>query len=362
VCGKRHALAALPLRKTRYPLYRRLGGPPGRSARVRKISPPPGFDPQTVQENLLSQCTPWSICGSWGIAPLVGVQPLSRSQTLCQLPFQDWNLLQLCYCMDFQAFGSLPKHSIFVGFNLFSSLQCSQPHTNYHSPEPDESSPTHSILLKIYNSIFFPSNPGLPTGLNHSNFHTQTLKAFSFPPMHAICLVHLNLLHLITLICTENISWSSSIWNFLQPPLTSSSAHRYFPQDTVCEQPRPVTFPTQVRLIYYWRISSKVVRSSLLICMVGLTEFMENFRQSIWSADWECYKTSGRVPCLQTVTVTKLQAGYVSADWECYKTSGRVSGLQTEIAIKLQAGYLVCRLRLLQNFRQGIWSADWDCY
>ena len=33
----------------RYPLYRRLGGPQGRSGRVRKTSPPPGFDPQTVQ-------------------------------------------------------------------------------------------------------------------------------------------------------------------------------------------------------------------------------------------------------------------------------------------------------------------------
>ena len=35
--------------KTRYPLYRRLGGPQGRSGQVRKISPPLGFDPRTVQ-------------------------------------------------------------------------------------------------------------------------------------------------------------------------------------------------------------------------------------------------------------------------------------------------------------------------
>jgi hypothetical protein len=39
----------LPPGKTRYPFYRRLGGPQGRSGQVRKISPPPGFDPQTVQ-------------------------------------------------------------------------------------------------------------------------------------------------------------------------------------------------------------------------------------------------------------------------------------------------------------------------
>ena len=49
VGGQRHAPAALPPRKTRYPLYRRLGGPQGRYGRVWKISPPRGFDPRTVQ-------------------------------------------------------------------------------------------------------------------------------------------------------------------------------------------------------------------------------------------------------------------------------------------------------------------------
>jgi hypothetical protein len=49
VGGQRHALAALPPGMTRYPLYRGLGRPEGRSGRVLKISPPPGFDPRTVQ-------------------------------------------------------------------------------------------------------------------------------------------------------------------------------------------------------------------------------------------------------------------------------------------------------------------------
>ena len=49
VGGQRHAPAALPPGKTRYIFYRRLGGPQGRSGRVRKISPPPVFDPRTVQ-------------------------------------------------------------------------------------------------------------------------------------------------------------------------------------------------------------------------------------------------------------------------------------------------------------------------
>ena len=43
VGGQRHAPAALPPGKTRYPLYRSLGGPQGRSGRVRKISPPTGI-------------------------------------------------------------------------------------------------------------------------------------------------------------------------------------------------------------------------------------------------------------------------------------------------------------------------------
>jgi hypothetical protein len=41
--------ATLPLGKTLYQLYRRLGGPQGRSGRTRKISFPPGFDPRIVQ-------------------------------------------------------------------------------------------------------------------------------------------------------------------------------------------------------------------------------------------------------------------------------------------------------------------------
>ena len=46
------SVTLLPLftpRKTRYPLYRKLGGPHSRSGQVRKISPSSGFDPRTVQ-------------------------------------------------------------------------------------------------------------------------------------------------------------------------------------------------------------------------------------------------------------------------------------------------------------------------
>jgi len=49
VGGQCHAPAALPPEKTRYPLYRRLGGLQCQSGWVRKISPSPGFDLRTVQ-------------------------------------------------------------------------------------------------------------------------------------------------------------------------------------------------------------------------------------------------------------------------------------------------------------------------
>jgi hypothetical protein len=42
VDGQRHAPASLPSGKTRYPLYSRLGGPQGRSGRLRKNLAPQG--------------------------------------------------------------------------------------------------------------------------------------------------------------------------------------------------------------------------------------------------------------------------------------------------------------------------------
>jgi hypothetical protein len=39
VGGQRHGPTALPPGKTRYPMYRRLGGPQGQSGRVRTVQP-----------------------------------------------------------------------------------------------------------------------------------------------------------------------------------------------------------------------------------------------------------------------------------------------------------------------------------
>jgi hypothetical protein len=55
----------LPPGKTRYPFYRRLSVPQGRSGQVRKISSPPGFDPRTVHpvaQSLYRLSYPVHIC------------------------------------------------------------------------------------------------------------------------------------------------------------------------------------------------------------------------------------------------------------------------------------------------------------
>ena len=50
---------SLPPGNPRYPLYRRLCGPQDRFGQVRKISPPPEFDPRTVQP-VASRYTDWA--------------------------------------------------------------------------------------------------------------------------------------------------------------------------------------------------------------------------------------------------------------------------------------------------------------
>ena len=56
VDGQRHCLVALNRKYTRYPFYRRLSGPQGRSGHLRNIPPPPGFDTRATQP-IASRCT-----------------------------------------------------------------------------------------------------------------------------------------------------------------------------------------------------------------------------------------------------------------------------------------------------------------
>ena len=92
--------------KTRYPLYRRLGGPQGWSGEVRKISPPLGLDPRTVQP-VASRYTDYATRPTQWLKPLVNyfVSPLCHSTTeyynsitfLCfQIDSIRWCIIQNC--------------------------------------------------------------------------------------------------------------------------------------------------------------------------------------------------------------------------------------------------------------------------
>jgi hypothetical protein len=49
VGGQRHVRAVVVREKDLVPIIREVGGTQGRFGSVRKISPPPGFDPRTVR-------------------------------------------------------------------------------------------------------------------------------------------------------------------------------------------------------------------------------------------------------------------------------------------------------------------------
>jgi hypothetical protein len=68
VGGQHHAPTALPPGKT-------LGRPQGRSGRMRKTSPPPGFDPRTVQP-VASRYTDWAIAADTVAIPTELSRPL----------------------------------------------------------------------------------------------------------------------------------------------------------------------------------------------------------------------------------------------------------------------------------------------
>ena len=59
-CSAAHAGRTLPLGKTRYPFYRRLGGPQGRSGRTENLAPT-GIRSRTVQP-VVSRYTDWATC------------------------------------------------------------------------------------------------------------------------------------------------------------------------------------------------------------------------------------------------------------------------------------------------------------
>ena len=153
VGGQRHDPVALLAVMTRYPLYRRLGGPQCRSGRVQKISPPPGFDPRTVQPvdrrftgcaipaHLLILLVNWMfayVCKHTGIqsikmtviSPFLSPLHLSMKQNIrvfclsenvearclsCKRAFCNWSVVSRCWIVSCYHCWSSGSSVIFTG-------------------------------------------------------------------------------------------------------------------------------------------------------------------------------------------------------------------------------------------------------
>ena len=74
-----------PGKETRYPLYRRLGGPQGHSGRVRKISPSPTFDSRTVNPVFLAV----GVVPKGSVLSTETLRPFKRQHLLARRQFSE---------------------------------------------------------------------------------------------------------------------------------------------------------------------------------------------------------------------------------------------------------------------------------
>ena len=115
--GQRHAPAALLPGKTRYPLRRRLGGPQGRSARVRKISPPPGFNPRTVQP-VASRYIDWAIPAPLTTKTLI-ISAIWRDARFTYTP-PVWSRIHwIGGCVDYRSVFNVREKNILLEENIY---------------------------------------------------------------------------------------------------------------------------------------------------------------------------------------------------------------------------------------------------
>jgi len=133
--GQRHAPAALTPGKIRYPSYRTLGGPQGRSGRVLKTSPPPGFDPRTVQP-VASRYTGWAIPAHYRTSSNKGrlYDPGLACREMCYNIVQSLTHMTCCQVGTCSPFA-LPCDVRLRHYQQFSII--TQPRTNGRYSIPD---------------------------------------------------------------------------------------------------------------------------------------------------------------------------------------------------------------------------------
>jgi hypothetical protein len=106
---------SLPPGKNQYPLYRRLGGPQGRSGHARRISPPPGSDPRTVQP-VTSRYT------DYATRPTVNTVPWNNlSISLHQLR---QNSVRNCNCLPQLLTGNIQKLNLLLLIKTVCMRNC----------------------------------------------------------------------------------------------------------------------------------------------------------------------------------------------------------------------------------------------
>jgi len=138
--GKHHAPAALPPGKTRYQLRRRLGGPQGRSGRVRQITPQPGIGTRTVQP-VARHSTDWALPAHAPIYSHILSHPENMFSKCQQVPHKSGFLfLSSALSMDGRP------------VDTFDLLKCSVWLLTLHSPD------SRQLIL-----------PVLPTFLAHTH-------------------------------------------------------------------------------------------------------------------------------------------------------------------------------------------------
>jgi hypothetical protein len=127
-----------PGKETRYPFYRRLGGPQSRSGRVRKISPQLGFDPRTVQP-VASRYTDGAILAPTQdqiLVKFIKIDLWHRSQVFLYVPAQPSPSICLVFSIDICRFISpcvclFDVHLFEVSPDSFPRSLWGQPNTNY---------------------------------------------------------------------------------------------------------------------------------------------------------------------------------------------------------------------------------------